>query len=375
MGIDIKQTTRYLRKEMYCMNTQRTERVQYIDIAKAIAIFLVVLGHPRAVEDYGTVERFLYSFHMPLFFMMSGIFLKQKSHYSCQTWKTFFKKNLLGLFVPYMIWSAIYMSFSYINVGKVMYGSWIVLRNTHSLSSLWFLPVLFMARTYQEAMMHIAWKLKWNPRKFAIVCALLFFAAGILIPHNNTGDGIGMPWGFDIAFVASTFMIFGYLGRPWLEKLAERKSLLKLGIAAISLIVLFIGMHFTHYSEVHPFMLMANAEFGSPILCLINGFAGSLMIIMIAQIADSLLKHKDLIVFIGQNTMGIYLIHKNFLQGLYNMTINVAPGTPYLIRAIVVSCITIIFSLLLMILLSKYISEILGRPSAERNYEEKLMQS
>lgn len=357
------------------MSSQKTERVQYIDIAKAIAIFLVVLGHPRAVEDYGTVERFLYAFHMPLFFMMSGIFLKQKSHYNMQTWKNFFKKNLLGLFVPYIIWAAIYMSFTYINVGKVMYGSWIVLRNTHSLSSLWFLPVLFMARTYQEAMMHIAWKFKWNPRKTAAVCAVIFFIVGMVLPHNNTGDGIGMPWGFDIAFVASTFMIFGYLGRYWLEKLVEYGSLVKMGISVLSLILLLIGMHFTHYSEAYPFMLMANAEYGSPVLCIINGFTGSLMVIMIAQIIDSFLKHRSLIIFIGQNTMGIYLIHKQFLQGLYNMTINVAPGTPYLVRAIVVSCITIAFSLFLMRILSKYISEILGRPASGNNYEKKLMES
>lgn len=357
------------------MEKKKTDRLQYIDIAKAIAIFLVVLGHPRAVEDYGTVERFLYAFHMPLFFMMSGIFLKQKSHYGVQSWKNFFKKNLLGLFVPYIIWAAIYMTFSYINVGKVLYGSWIVLRNTHSLSSLWFLPVLFMARTYQEAMMHVAWKFKWNPRIVAAVCAFLFFVIGMVIPHNNTGDGIGMPWGFDIAFVASTFMLFGYLGRPYLEKFVERGNLLKLGIAAASLGLLLVGMHFAHYSETHPFMLMANAEFGSPVICLINGIAGSLMVIMIAQILSSVLKHRSLFLYIGQNTMGIYLIHKTFLQGLYNMTINIAPGTPYLIRALVISCITIAFSLFLMSILSKYISEILGRPSAGKNYEEKLMES
>lgn len=357
------------------MNSQKISRVEYIDIAKAIAIFLVVLGHPRALEDYGTVERFLYAFHMPLFFMMSGIFLKQKASYNAQSWKSFFRKNLIGLFVPYIIWASIYMSFSYINVGKVLYGSWSVLRNTQSLSSLWFLPVLFMARTYQEAMMHIAWKFKWNERKFSAICAVIFFIVGIIIPHNNTGSGIGMPWGFDIAFIASTFMIIGYLERPYLEKLIEQDILIKLGIAVLSLILLLIGIHFDQYSETYPFMLMANAEYGRPLLCLINGVTGSLMILMIAQLLAQLLKHKKLLVYIGQSTMGIYLIHKNFLQGLYNMTIHVASGIPYLIRAIIISCITIAFSIFLMILLSKYIAEILGRPSQKRHYEEELMES
>ncbi|MCM1328976.1 MAG: acyltransferase [Ruminococcus sp.] len=356
------------------MNTQE-KRLEYIDVAKAIAIFLVVLGHPRAVEDYGAEERFLYAFHMPLFFMMSGIFLKQKSEYGAKTWKLFFKKNLLGLFVPYIIWAAIYMPFSYINVGKTLYGSWIVLRNTHSLSSLWFLPVMFMARTYQETMMHLSWRLKTNPRIFAAASAAVFFAAGIIIPHNNRGDGIGMPWGFDIAFMASVFMITGYLLRPVLDGLFERGIPAKLGIAAVCLGLLLVGIRFADYSEEYPFMLMANADFGNPFICLLNGVTGSLGVIMLAQIISRALKRKRLIIFIGQNTMGIYLIHKNFLQGLYNMTLNIAAGIPYLVRALAVTCISIAFSVFLMGLLSKYISEILGRPSEHRSHEEELMEA
>ena len=52
------------------MPEAKKDRLQYVDVAKAFAIFLVVLGHPRPVEDYGSLEQFLYAFHMPLFFFM-----------------------------------------------------------------------------------------------------------------------------------------------------------------------------------------------------------------------------------------------------------------------------------------------------------------
>lgn len=57
----------------------QTKRIVYIDWLKAFAIFLVLLGH--SVEELSTAGRsnnlfrFIYSFHMPLFMMLSGFFL------------------------------------------------------------------------------------------------------------------------------------------------------------------------------------------------------------------------------------------------------------------------------------------------------------
>ena len=52
------------------------KRVQYIDIAKGIGIVLVVMGH----NDFALISPFahklIYSFHMPMFFFMSGMFFK-----------------------------------------------------------------------------------------------------------------------------------------------------------------------------------------------------------------------------------------------------------------------------------------------------------
>jgi len=52
------------------------KRVQYIDIAKGIGIVLVVMGH----NDFALISPFahklIYSFHMPMFFFMSGMFFR-----------------------------------------------------------------------------------------------------------------------------------------------------------------------------------------------------------------------------------------------------------------------------------------------------------
>lgn len=48
----------------------KKERIAWIDIAKAIAIFFIVLGHQL---PSGPLCGYLYSFHVPLFFFLSGL--------------------------------------------------------------------------------------------------------------------------------------------------------------------------------------------------------------------------------------------------------------------------------------------------------------
>jgi fucose 4-O-acetylase-like acetyltransferase len=63
------------------------ERLHWVDYAKGIGIFLVVVGHvlrglinssilqPSALLLF--VDRWIYGFHMPLFFFISGLFVKR----------------------------------------------------------------------------------------------------------------------------------------------------------------------------------------------------------------------------------------------------------------------------------------------------------
>ena len=52
------------------------KRMDYIDIAKGIGIILVILGHRNISTD---IKQFIYTFYMPLFFMLSGYLFKFKN--------------------------------------------------------------------------------------------------------------------------------------------------------------------------------------------------------------------------------------------------------------------------------------------------------
>ena len=76
-------------------------RINWIDWAKAIAITFVVFGH--IPEERGSfLLNFIVTFHMPLFFFISG-YLTKKEYFSKET----FKKYTHTLIIPYFIYNII----------------------------------------------------------------------------------------------------------------------------------------------------------------------------------------------------------------------------------------------------------------------------
>lgn len=77
------------------------ERNRAIDIAKGIGIFLVIIAHN---EDTGVVRSFIYTFHMPLFFIIAGYFFRDKDMASI------FKSSFKRLFMPYIFSCILYLT-------------------------------------------------------------------------------------------------------------------------------------------------------------------------------------------------------------------------------------------------------------------------
>lgn len=53
------------------------ERLVFIDNAKGIGIILMILGHIPNMPEF--FHSWIYSFHMPLFFLYQDIYLMKKS--------------------------------------------------------------------------------------------------------------------------------------------------------------------------------------------------------------------------------------------------------------------------------------------------------
>lgn len=76
----------------------------FISIAKAIGIILMVAGHSGCPA---IMNRFLYLFHMPLFFVCSGYFFKDIEDSNALT--IYYKRKTQGLYIPYLKWSLFFL--------------------------------------------------------------------------------------------------------------------------------------------------------------------------------------------------------------------------------------------------------------------------
>lgn len=114
------------------------DRDYFFDNARAILIFLVVLGH--LLQPYTSEDKFLqalylliYSFHMPTFLFISGYFAKNLDK------PNYLEKIAKKLLLPYVIFFA-FFSLYYYFTGK---EDAIQLDPFNPVFALWFLLTLF----------------------------------------------------------------------------------------------------------------------------------------------------------------------------------------------------------------------------------------
>lgn|GEM_PF-416356 len=193
--------------------TGGSRRNATIDVARGVAILLVVLGHNRIGP---AATALLYTFHVHTFFLLTGAtfsFEKYRDAFRPLAWNRF--KRLV---VPYLFSAPIFYLLWYF-VGRrfgedsgaaippsrpllgILYangtGDWMVFN-----VPLWFLPALFSA----SVLFWLALRAgeAWRPMLRSAFVVLLG-VTGYLISRV-----VVLPWGVDLALVALVFMYAGH---------------------------------------------------------------------------------------------------------------------------------------------------------------------
>ena len=116
--------------------SESTQRIHWIDIAKGMGIYLVVLGH---IYRSNPVLIWICSFHMPLFFILSG-WLRGCERKQVE-WGRFIRKKCESFIVPLL--EFLLITFLY----------WIIVERhfrEFGIGPMWFLPALFFAEVVAE---------------------------------------------------------------------------------------------------------------------------------------------------------------------------------------------------------------------------------
>jgi len=204
---------------------------------------------------------------------------------------------------------------------------------------------------------------KIDTRIIAIICAAILFTAGFLIPHPTS---MGVFWCADIALVAAGFMLIGFCIKDILYKIYTKKIWLHLIILCVSVGLFLLGILIQNGKPY--LVIMAKADYGNIGLFLLNSLAGSLMIIALSMIVAKLFEnHQKNIVYrfmlwVGCNTIGIFLVHKNFLQEVCMKAISSWGVTlPDFGYAVLGSLFAFLFSIAVVFVIDRYVPQLFGK--------------
>lgn len=320
-----------------------------MDNARALTIFCVILGH--VVDSNTPTKSLLYAFHMPAFFFLSGMVCKENVE-SLNEFKIYAIRRFKRLLVPYVVWGCIYSHFSFKNLLYICYGTRETLIRADSLTSLWFLPTLFWADIIVELLLYISYYLPKKPLEF--IGAILFLIIGFMMPHTIIGD----PLGVDIAFVSSSLMLIGHILKKTVSK--EQITLQKLGaILILGCGCLGAGIYFNKPSV--GYVLMANAIYGNMGAFLLGALGGIAVLITLSIMLDRVLGQENALIWIGQNTMGIFLVHKPIVELLRKIVVELGHDYNYLPLSLTVALVSLALSCIAVQIVTRFMPALFGK--------------
>jgi fucose 4-O-acetylase-like acetyltransferase len=289
-----------------------------IAIAKALGIILVVIGHSTYNAGYqDEVKKFIYMFHMPLFFILSGYFFKMKY---VNEKMSFVKKKIRGLYLPYIEWLIAFILlhnfFCVINVYNDSILDWgasyysihdMLCRFKFTLlmdfgggcerllGGFWFIPVLFASSLMCLFALYFI-KLTHRLEQMAIVVFLmiLFLFLSMASAYFNISISLVDPK----SLLASTMFLSGFL--------ANRYNLFRMDLnryAFLSFIVLIAV-----FSQIHYVCIGGGWKWYDAPYLVFFGFIGTWMIVDVAKLLLRT-RLKTILIYIGENTMIILALH------------------------------------------------------------------
>lgn len=285
-------TQEFLRTAACVLNM---EKLRWVDISKGIVICLMVLGHSSIPEWF---SRWIWSFHMPFFFIISAMF----TSWDKQNIVGFIKHKAKALLIPFVIYSVINMAI-YPFALDVPHSRYIdnILINGWGGVALWFVPVFFISLVITKII----------KSRYLLLFALLLTIIGSMLCHYK----IQLPWTLSsVPFAAALMMAvrkYRYIiRRIFVDMRYPLMIVVLLFTIAISLII-------SHYWRLD----MASNTI-NPIIPISMGIGSGTISVIIISILLSKLGTVVSVIFenIGRNTYEIMALSQVIIASINHFT-------------------------------------------------------
>lgn len=306
------------------ISSKYLKRDDSVAIAKAIGIILVVIGHCSIREEpnglLSCLHDFIYLFHMPLFFFLSGRFFRWDI---LANKKKFVGRKVKGLWIPFVKWMLLFLllhnylldigmlspyngispvRYDLCQIGKSVYNILLLNWNEQLLGGFWFIPALFFASIYSMLALYCVNYIKPKflmEEGVLLVVIFLFILASSLLVHIHKGlPLLGIR---DRVFLASAVFLSVFYANSIESKLKFNPLVL-----LFSSLLFLIVCSRIHSVEV----IKMRIWYDVPYLWL-TGVVGSISVITISRM---IVKFKwervnNGLIYIGENTMIILALH------------------------------------------------------------------
>ncbi len=319
-------------------------RHDWVNALRAIGIVLVVLGHTLGISE--SVDKYIFSFHMPLFFFISGFVLtptrlsqplvEAVRHYGHRLLMPYLLFSILT-YLPWVMVTRHYGADSVLQVEAwrpvigTLYGIGIDGWLQHN-AMLWFFPCLFVTHLVFR-MVYALQRAEWQ---YVFIAALvgLGYMLSSLLPMR-------LPWGIEIALIALPFYALGQAFAQhdaWFPRAGLGTALLFLLFAALQFTCIGLNgrvdMNFISLGNPLLFYLGAVSGIGA-LACLVT-FLPSLGVF--ARLADAAVLAFPLhrTIFSVFSAFGLLLVHE-----LQAFKLSVWGSVSYTVGALLVSVLLI----------------------------------
>lgn len=291
--------------------TAKQNRFDYIDLAKAVGMLTIMWGHIAI----GKSVTFVYAFHIPLFFFLSGmVFIKDKY----RDFGSFVTRRVKTLIIPYIIYSfvtwAIWAAFSYATHAHVE-SYWMPLLQTfiaqgsegylvHNVP-LWFVTCLFVIELayYWIAKLPDVWNV--------VICVVTASIGYVLVNYCTFFDFTTLPWSTEVAMMA---LIFYSTGNLFVKLIGHEKFktmvLKRQWMSTIFVVILFSIVY--KLGQLNGRVSMGHAHINNPFLFYPIGYLGTFAMLGLTMLLSAWVKETktgNAMKWFGQNSFIAMAIH------------------------------------------------------------------
>ena len=338
------------------MSANLIKRDELIDCMKGIGILCVLFGH---VVPYGSVPcRFIFSFHMPLFFFLSGVLYKE----SDSPWA-----DIRQTIVKYGV---IYLLFNLIAIIKLAilplecwgYGMsyrrmlWTIFVNGHPFHNgpLWFIVVLgLVSILFRVERRYVSKNVIW----------LLFLGGGGAILVNYLPLEFRshiVPFMITSIPLAILFFISGFLGRNVFTtiKSLQMNPVIEVVVACMSAFLLWVAL---------PYIGQLNLAVGQikSFLAFPMAFVGILMVMLLGRLILRFNRLSRFIAYTGRSSIAFFAMDFITLPliaySLSNWFVSLSHYKPTMAIEKEVCLLLFVLNLLVLMLLSPLVNWIIVR--------------